>query len=136
MHQVVIISNRVTAMRHGIKKINFKYNSHTYYVTHAIYKLQIKIKFRLKFFNLRYPSQIVETDTVSCEFLQTFLHSLIVLLFSLKCAPLPPQCWATHILEHWDDGNTQINIGEGETHTSVSRFLTSILGSFSISFVS
>ena len=49
MHQVVIISNRVTAMRHGIKKINFKYNSHTYYVTHAIYMLQIKIKFRLKF---------------------------------------------------------------------------------------
>ena len=70
------------------------------------------------------------------NFLQTFLHSLIVISFSLKCAPLPPQCWATHILEHWDDGNTQINIGEGETHTSVSRFLTSILGSFSISFVS
>ena len=26
-----------------------------------------------------------------------------------------------HILEHWDDGNTQINIEEEETHTSVSR---------------
>ena len=73
MHQVVIISNRVTAMRHGIKKINFKYNSRTYYVTHAIYMLQIKIKFRLKFFNVRYPSQIVETDTVSCEFSPNFL---------------------------------------------------------------
>ena len=30
-------------------------------------------------------------------------------------------------LEHWDDCNTQINIGEGETHTSVSRFVTSIV---------
>ena len=79
MHQAVIISNRVTAMRHGIKKINFKHTSHTYYVTHTIYMLQIKIKFRLKFFNLQYPSQIVETDTVSYEFSPNFLtfsHSL------------------------------------------------------------
>ena len=30
--------------------------------------------------------------------------------------PLPPQCWATR--------NTQIKFGEGETHASVSRFLT------------
>ena len=38
-------------------------------------------------------------------------------LFSLKCAPLLPQYWATHILEHWDYCNTQINIGEeGESH--------------------
>ena len=35
------------------------------------------------------------------------------------------QCWATCILEHWDDWNTQINTGEGENHTSVSRFMTS-----------
>ena len=44
------------------------------------------------------------------------------------CAPLLPQCWATHILEHWDYCNTQINIGEeGESLLSVSRFVTSIV---------
>ena len=41
--------------------------------------------------------------------------------------PLPPQCWATRILKHWDRCNAQINIGEGKTHTSVSRFLTRIV---------
>ena len=41
--------------------------------------------------------------------------------------PLPPQCWATGILKHWDHCNTQINIGEGEMLWSVSRFLTSIV---------
>ena len=46
----------------------------------------------------------------------------------LTCAPLLPLCWAMHILEHWDDCSTQINIGEGETHASEhSRFLTSII---------
>ena len=40
---------------------------------------------------------------------------------------LPPQCWATRILKHWDHCDTQINIGEGEIDTSVSRFLTSIV---------
>ena len=48
-------------------------------------------------------------------------------MFSLKCAPLLPQCWATRILEHWDDCNTRINTGEGENHTSVSRFVTSVV---------
>ena len=122
-------------MRHGIKnKINFKHTSHTYYVTHTIYMLQIKIKSRLKFFNLQYPSQIVETDTISWIFSKlSYILTLIVLLFSLKCAPLLPQCWIMHILEHWDDGNTQINIGEEEMLTSVLRFLMSTVGSFSIS---
>ena len=64
------------------------------------------------------------------NFLENFLHSLFTILFSLKCSPLLPQCWATHILEHWDDCNTHINIGEGETHTGVSRFLTSIANMF------
>ena len=41
--------------------------------------------------------------------------------------PLPPHCWATRILKHWDRCNAQINIGERETHASVSRFLTRIL---------
>ena len=50
-------------------------------------------------------------------FLENFAHSLFSLLFSLKCAPLLPQCWATCILEHWDYCNTQINIGEeGKSH--------------------
>ena len=56
------------------------------------------------------------------NFLENFVHSLFSPLFSLKYAPLLPQCWPTHILEHWDDCNTQINIGEGENHTSVSRY--------------
>ena len=61
------------------------------------------------------------------NFLLNFLHSLFTHLFSLKSAHLLPQCWATCILEYWDDCNTQINIGEGETHTSVPRFVTRIV---------
>ena len=34
------------------------------------------------------------------------------------------------------DCNTQINPGEGENHTIVPRFVTSIVGRFSVSFVS
>ena len=49
-------------------------------------------------------------------------YSLFTLLFSLKCAPPLPQCWATHILGHWDDCNTQIKIGEGETHNVFQDF--------------
>ena len=48
--------------------------------------------------------------------------------------PLPPQCWATRILKHWNHCNTQINFGEGETHTSVSRFLTRIVAYHFIKF--
>ena len=77
---------------------------------------------------LQYSSQIVESETVSLNFLLNFLHSLFTHLLSLKkSAHLLPQCWAKCILEHWDDCNTQINTGEGETHTSVSRFVTSIV---------
>ena len=54
-------------------------------------------------------------------------YSLFKLLFSLKWAPPLLQCWATHILGHWDDCNTQTKIGEGETQACVSRFLTSIV---------
>ena len=57
-------------------------------------------------------------------------YSLFALSFSLKSATLLPKCWVTHILEHWDDCNTQIKIGEGKTHTCVSRFLTSIADIF------
>ena len=46
------------------------------------------------------------------NFLENFLYSLFSPLFSLKCVPLLPQCLATHILEHWDYCNIQINIGE------------------------
>ena len=60
-------------------------------------------------------------------FWKIFVHSLFSPLFSLKWAPLLPQCWATRILEHWDDCNTQIDTGKGENHTSVSRFVTSIV---------
>lgn len=64
------------------------------------------------------------------SFLEKFWHLLLAPLFSLKtlkCAPLLPQCWATRILELSDDCNTQINIGEGETNTNVSRFEASIV---------
>ena len=57
-------------------------------------------------------------------------YSLFKLLFSLKWAPPLLQCWATHILGHWDDCNTQTKIGEGETQACVSRFLTSIVDIF------
>ena len=57
-------------------------------------------------------------------------YSLFALSFSLKSATLLPKCWVTHILEHWNDCNTQIKIGEGKTHTYVSRFLTSIADIF------
>ena len=63
-------------------------------------------------YNTRHKS-LKQTPFV-LNFLEHFLHSLFALLFSLKCAPFLPQCWATRILEHWDDCNTQINIGKGE----------------------
>ena len=78
--------------------------------------------------NLQYSSQIVETGAISLEFSPNFLHSLLTPLFSLKFGPLLLQCWATCILEQWDDCNTQIDIEEGENRTSVSRFVTSIVG--------
>ena len=43
-------------------------------------------------FNLQYSSQIVETGAICLEFSPDFLHSLFTPLFSLKCAPLLPQC--------------------------------------------
>ena len=91
---------------------------------HASYSLS---DFLCTFRMLQSSSQIVETEAVFLEFSPNFLHSVFTPLFSLKCAPFLPQCWATSILEHWDDCNTQINIGEGENHTSVSRFVTSIV---------
>ena len=48
--------------------------------------------------------------------------------------PLPPQCWATRILKHWNHCNNQIKFGEGETHTFVSRFLTMIVAYHFIKF--
>ena len=78
---------------------------------------------------LQPSSKIVETDTASLEFSRKFLrftpHTFVV---TVMC-PLPLQCWVTRILKHWDRCNGQINIGEGKTHTSVSRFLTRIVAS-------
>ena len=79
-------------------------------------------------FNVEMKSEpFISRPKYSWIFSKIFLHSFFTPLFSLKCAPLLPQCWAMRILEHWDDCNTQINIGEGETHTGVSRLLTSIV---------
>ena len=79
------------------------------------------------FYRLQYSSQIVETGTVSLEFLEKSWDLLLTPFFSLKCALSLPQRWATRILKHWDHCNTQINVEERETDTSVSRFLTSIV---------
>ena len=76
---------------------------------------------------LQYSSQIVETGAICIEFSPNFLHSLLTPSFSLKFAPILPQCWAMRILEQWDDCNTPINNGEGGNHTSLSRFVTSIV---------
>ena len=77
------------------------------------------------FYNTRHKS--LKQKPFPMNFLLNFLHSFFTHLLSLKSAHLLPQCWATCILEHWDDFNTQINTGKGETHTSVSRFVTSIV---------
>ena len=50
-------------------------------------------------------------------------HTLNTFVLTEMCL-LPPQCWATCVLEHWDYCNTQIHSGEEETHTSVSTFLS------------
>ena len=78
--------------------------------------------------NPQYSSQIVETDTVSLEFSGKIMRFLLHTVFPPEMCLLPPQCWATRILKHSDHCDTQINIGEGEIDTSVSRFLTSIVG--------
>ena len=72
------------------------------------------------FYNARHKSFLL-------NFLLNFLHSLFTHLFSLKSPHLLPQCWATCILEHWDTVIPKLTSGEGETHTSVSRFVTSIV---------
>ena len=41
---------------------------------------------------LQCSSQIVETEAIYVEFSPNFLHSLFTPLFSIKCAPLLPQC--------------------------------------------
>ena len=77
------------------------------------------------FYNTRHKS--LKQKPFPMNFLLNFLHSFFTHLFSLKSAHLLPRCWARLILEHWDDCNTQINTGKGETHTSVPRFVTSIV---------
>ena len=76
---------------------------------------------------LQYSSQIVETDTASLEFSRKLLRITPHTFVFTVMFPLSPQCWATRILKHWDRCNAQINIGEGKTHTSVSRFVTRIV---------
>ena len=73
--------------------------------------------------------ELVETELVFLEFFRKFLTFTFLTFVLTQMCPLLPQCWATHILEHWDDCNTQVNIGEGENHTSVSRFVTRIVDS-------
>ena len=66
-------------------------------------------------------------QTASHEFSRKFLRFTPHIFVLTVLCPLPPQCWATRILKNWDHCNAQINIGEGKTHTSVSRFLTRIV---------
>ena len=79
------------------------------------------------FWMLQYSSQTVETDTASLEFSRKFLRFTPRTFVLTVMCPLPPLCWATRILKHWDRCNVQINIGEGKKDTSVSRFLTRIV---------
>ena len=79
------------------------------------------------FYRQQYSSQIFETDTISHEFSGKILRSTPHTFLLTEVCLLPPQCWATCILKHWDHCNTQINTGEGETDTGVSRILTSIV---------
>ena len=69
----------------------------------------------------------LKQEPFALNFLQISYSHSWHLSFWLKFAPLLPQCWATRILEQWDNCNTKINVGEGENHTSVSRFATSIV---------
>ena len=79
------------------------------------------------FYRLQYSSQIVETGTVPLEFSEKILRFTSHTSLLTEMCPLPPQRWAMRILKHWDHCNTQIHIGEVETDTGVSRFLTSIV---------
>ena len=79
---------------------------------------------------LQSTSQIVETETVFLEVLRKCLTFPLFTFVLTQMCPSPSRCWATRILKHWDDCNTQIIIGEGENHTSVSRFVTSIVHLF------
>ena len=67
-----------------------------------------------RYSKLQYSSQIVETDTVSPEFSGKIPRFTPHTRFLTEVSLLPPQCWATRILDHWDDCKSQINIGEGE----------------------
>ena len=65
---------------------------------------------------LQYSSQIVETGAICLEFSPNFLHSVFTPLFSLKRAPLLPQCWAERILKHWNDCKPRSTLGRGKSH--------------------
>ena len=64
-------------------------------------------------YNTRHKSLKQE---ICLEFSPNFLHTLFTPLFSLKCPPLLPQCWATRILEHWNDCKTKSTLGKGKSH--------------------
>ena len=58
----------------------------------------------------------------------TDFHFVSFHFFSLHFVSQSTVSRATRVLKHRDHCDTQINIGEGKTDTSVSRFLTSIVG--------
>ena len=78
--------------------------------------------------DLQSSSQIDETEAICLKFSPNFLHSLFTPLFSLKCAPSP-----SPMLSHVYFGALiemtaipKSTLGR-ENHTSVSRFVTSIV---------
>ena len=80
--------------------------------------------------NLQSSSQINETEAICLKLSPNFLHSQISshLCSHSNVPPLLPQCWATCILEHWSRWLQYLNQHwGGENHTSVSRFVTSIV---------
>ena len=86
-----------------------------------LYSYRIVVWLLVSYWNI---TTILVTEAVSLEFSSDVLLSLFIPLFSLKCAPLLPQCSATRILEHWDDCNTQINKGKRtQVFTSIAALL-------------
>ena len=57
------------------------------------------------------------------KFLTFTLHTFV---FTQMCPSPSPMFRATRILEHWNDRNTQINIEEGETYTSMTSIVVII----------
>ena len=69
-----------------------------------------------KVWNYNTCHKLLKKHLFFLSFFENFLQLLFSPLFSLKRAPLLPQCCTMRILEHWDDYNTQVNICVEKSH--------------------